>query len=40
MSSFAHAMIAPNSSVTAPTIATAIRASAEYARMGLDRTIR
>src|SRR5262249_13470354 len=40
MSSLAQATIPPNSSVTAPTIATAIRASAACARIGLDRTMR
>ena len=40
MSSLAHPMIAPNSSVAAPTMVTASRASAERLKIGLDRTIR
>ena len=40
MSSLAHAMMPPNSSVTVPTRTTASRASGESARIGLDRTSR
>ena len=40
MSSLAQPMIAPNSSVAAPTIATASRASGDRLKIGLDRTIR
>src|SRR5271166_1691080 len=40
MSSFAHPMMAPTRSVTAPTIATASLASAVRLKMGADRTIR
>ena len=40
MSSLAEAMMPPNSSVTVPTMATAIRASGASARIGLDRTSR
>ena len=40
MSSLAAAMMPPNSSVTVPTTAIAIRASGDSARIGLDRTSR
>ncbi len=40
MSSLAEAMMPPNSSVTVPTTAIAIRASGPTARIGLDRTSR
>src|SRR5215831_20235672 len=40
MSSLAQAMRPPNSSVTVPTMAIAIRAPGPTARIGLDRTIR
>src|ERR1700733_2188781 len=40
MSSLPHAMIAPNNSADVTTMATAISAYAECARIGLDRTIR
>ena len=40
MSSFAQPMIAPNSSVAAPTMVTASRAFGDRSKIGLDRTIR
>ncbi len=40
MSSLAQPMIAPNSSVTAPTTVTPSRAVGDRARIGLDRTSR
>src|SRR5712691_8699442 len=40
MSSLAQPMIAPHSSVTAPTTVIASRAVGDRARIGLDRTIR
>src|SRR6202045_4703472 len=40
MSSLAQPMIAPNSSVTAPTTVTPRRAVGDRARIGLDRTSR
>src|ERR1700729_3002116 len=40
MSSLAHPMIAPNSSVTAPTTVTASCAVGDRLKIGLDRTIR
>ena len=40
MSSFAHPIQAPISSVMVPTIATPSRASALYSKMNCERTIR